>query len=127
MNTWGMRSWDNGSLQMPWELISMNSRRPNSALRPTDAKLGYAYHDVARALHGMGELQQARSYYEGKRYARESMAAHRFSFFEEQILSNDQSSVAGRSLLLQQRGDQDGADAMMRKADSIGVKTDVKD
>ena len=33
-------------------------------LKPDEAELAYAYHDVALGLHATGDLVQARSYYE---------------------------------------------------------------
>lgn len=99
-----------------------------AALHPTDAELGYAYHDVARALHGMGELKEARSYYEQAGAALEQARQHIDSaFLKNKYAATIKAIWQEEALLLRQAGDQVGADAMTRKADSIVVKTDVKD
>lgn len=97
------------------------------ALHPTDAELGYAYHDVARALHGMGELQQARSYYEQATATLEQARQHIDSaFLKNKYSATIKAVLQEEALLLQQAGDQNSADAMARKANSIVVNPDVK-
>jgi TonB family protein len=99
-----------------------------ATLKPTDAELAYAYRDIARALHGTGDLQQAKTYYE--RAVKTLEAAH--DHIESEFLKNKYSGTLKSVLrdyaaLLRQSGDPTTADAVEQKANSIVVKTDVKD
>ncbi len=99
-----------------------------TALKPTDAELAYAYRDVARALHGTGDLQQAKTYYERSVKTLETAHDHIESEFLKNKYSRTLKSVLrDYAALLRQSGDNAGADAAEQKANAIVVKTDVKD
>jgi RHS repeat-associated protein len=98
------------------------------ALKPTDAELAYAYRDVARGLHGVGDLQQARSYYEHATSTLELARDHIDSAF----LKNEYSHTMKTALqeyaqLLRQSGDSSGAEAAQQRADAIVVRDNLKD
>jgi TonB family protein len=99
-----------------------------AALTPTDAELAYAYRDVARGLHGTGDLQQARSYYERATNILEQARDHIDSAFLKNEYSRTMKTVVQEyALLLRQSGDSAGADAAEQRANSIEVKADLKD
>jgi len=99
-----------------------------ATLKPDEAELGYAYHDVALGLHGTGDLQQARSYYERAETTLEQAREHIDSaFLKNQYSGSIKSVLLDYVVLLRQSGDSSGADAAERKAKSIVVRTDLKD
>jgi TonB family protein len=98
------------------------------ALKPTDAELAYAYRDVAHGLHGTGDLQQARPYYEHAISTLELARDHIDSAFLKNEYSGTMKTVLQEyAALLRQSGDSAGADAAEQRANSIEVKTDLKD
>ncbi|HKN71900.1 MAG TPA: TonB family protein [Terriglobales bacterium] len=98
------------------------------ALKPSDAELAYAYRDVAHGLHGTGDLQQARPYYEHAISTLEQARDHIDSAFLKNEYSRTMKTVLQEyALLLRKSGDSSGADAAEQRAQSIEVKTDLKD
>ncbi len=98
------------------------------ALKPTEAELGYAYRDVARALRGTGDLQQARTQYEHAVKTLE--AAHDnidSEFLKNKYMGTLKSVLLEYALVLRQSGDEAAAGAAEKKADAIVVRTDLKD
>lgn len=99
-----------------------------AALKPTDAELAYAYRDVAHGLHGTADLQQARPYYEHAISTLEQARDHVDSAFLKNEYSRTMKTVLHEyAALLRQTGDSSGADAAEQRANSIEVKTDLKD
>lgn len=99
-----------------------------ATLKPDEAELGYAYHDVALGLHGTGDLQQARSYYERAETTLEQAREHIDSaFLKNQYSGSIKSVLLDYAVLLRQSGDSSGADAAEQKAKTIVVRTDLKD
>jgi tetratricopeptide (TPR) repeat protein len=99
-----------------------------ATLKPDEAELGYAYHDVALGLHGTGDLQQARSYYERAETTLEQAREHIDSaFLKNQYSGSIKSVLLGYAVLLRQSGASSGADAAEQKAKTIVVKNDLKD
>lgn len=98
------------------------------ALKPSDAELAYAYRDVAHGLHGTGDLQQARPYYEHAISTLEQARDHIDSAFLKNEYSRTMKTVLQEyAAILRQSGDSSGADAAEQRAQSIEVKTDLKD
>jgi TonB family protein len=90
------------------------------ALKPLDAELAYAYRDVARGLHGIGDLTQARSYYEHAVSTLEQARNNMDSAFLKNEYSRTMKSVLREyAVLLRQMGDTPGADAAEQRAKSI--------
>jgi len=99
-----------------------------ATLKPDEAELGYAYHDVALGLHGTGDLQQARSYYERAETTLEQAREHIDSaFLKNQYSGSIKSVLLDYAVLLRQSGDSSGADAAEQKAKTILVRTDLRD
>jgi TonB family protein len=99
-----------------------------ATLKPDEAELGYAYHDVALGLHGTGDLQQARSYYERAETTLDQAREHIDSaFLKNQYSGSIKSVLLDYAVLLRQSGDSSGADAAEQKAKTIVVRTDLKD
>jgi TonB family protein len=97
-------------------------------LKPSDAELAYAYRDVAHGLHGTGDLQQARPYCEHAISTLEQARGHIDSAFLKNEYSRTMNNVLQEyAALLRQSGDSSGADAAEQRAQSIEVKTDLKD
>lgn len=90
--------------------------------------MAYAYRDVARGLHGAGDLQQARSYYEQATSTLEQARDHIDSAFLKNEYSRTMKTVLQEyALLLRQSGDSSGADAAEQRANAIEVKADLKE
>ncbi len=91
-----------------------------TALKPTDAELGYAYHHVAVGYQATGDLRKAQSYYERAestlRAAREHMDG---DFFKNQYAKAIQSVLRDYIVLLQQTGQEDAAAKAKHRADAI--------
>jgi TonB family protein len=99
-----------------------------SKLKPYEAELGYAYHHVAMGLHATGDLSQARSYYELAETTLERAREHIGSeFLKNRYSASIKSVLTGYALLLRQSGDESGAQAAEAKANSIVVRTDLKE
>ncbi len=99
-----------------------------ATLKPDEAELGYAYHDVALGLHGTGDLQQARSYYERAETTLEQAREHIDSaFLKNQYSGSIKSVLLDYAVLLRQSGDSSGADAAEQKAKTIVIRTDLRD
>ncbi len=97
-------------------------------LGPTDAELGYAYRDVARAFHGTGELHQARSYYDRAEITLEQAQEHIGSaFLKNKYAATIKAVLQEKAILLRRIGDELAATAADQKASSIVVRTDLKD
>jgi TonB family protein len=98
------------------------------SLRQYEAELGYAYRDVARGLHATGDLKEARSNYELAENTLEEAHDHIESEFLKNKYSETLKSVLrDYALLLRQSGDTAAADAAEQKANSIVVRTNLKD
>jgi TonB family protein len=91
-----------------------------TALKPTDAELGYAYHHVALGYQTTGDLRKAQLYYERAestlRAAREHMDG---DFFKNQYAKAIQSVLRDYIVLLQQTGQVDAAAKTKQRADAI--------
>jgi TonB family protein len=99
-----------------------------ASLRPYEAELGYAYHDMGLALFATGDLQQSRSDYERAVNILEQARDHIDSaFLKNQYSSTMKTVLQEYALLLRKSGDSSGADAAEQRANSIEVKTDLKD
>lgn len=99
-----------------------------ASLRPYEAELGYAYHDMALALFATGDVQQSRQYYETAVSTLEQARDH----IESPFLKNEYSGTIKAVLqeyavLLRRTGDSIGADAAELRAKAIVVRTDLKD
>lgn len=99
-----------------------------TALKPTDAELAYAYRDVAHGLHGTGDLKQAQPYYEHAISTLEQACDHIDSAFLKNEYSRTMKTVLQEyALLLRQSGDSSGADAAEQRANAIEVRAELKD
>lgn len=99
-----------------------------AALKPTDAELAYAYRDVARGFHGTGDLPQARSSYEQAEKTLQLAQEHIGSaFLQNEYAKTMKSLLRDHAFLLRQLGDESGADAMDKKAESISIKANLED
>lgn len=99
-----------------------------ASLKPDEAELGYAYHDVALALFATGDLQQSRSDYETAITTLEQARDHIDSVFLKNEYSRSMKTVTLEyALLLRRSGDSSGADAAEQRANAIEVKADLKD
>jgi TonB family protein len=99
-----------------------------ASLHPYEAELGYAYHDIALALFATGDLQQSRSDYETAISTLEQARDHIDSaFLKNQYAGTMKTVLQEYALLLRKSGDSSGADAAEQRAQSIEVKTDLKD
>jgi TonB family protein len=99
-----------------------------AALKPTDAELAYAHRDVARGFHGTGDLPRARSSYEQAESTLERAQEHIGSaFLQNEYAKTMKSILRDHAFLLRQMGDESGAEAMDKKAESISIKADIKD
>ena len=97
-------------------------------LKLYEAELAYAYHDVALGLHATGDLSQARSYYDKSEATLEQARGRIDSeFLRDQYSAAIKSVLTDYAILLRQVGDESGAEAAERKANSIVVKTDLND
>ncbi|SRR5260221_8529222 len=89
------------------------------AVGPSSAELGNAYHDVALGLHATGDLTQARFNYEKSESTLEQARDHISSeFLKAKYSSAIKSVLTDYALLLRQMGDEPGALAAERKANS---------
>jgi tetratricopeptide (TPR) repeat protein len=96
-------------------------------LKPYEAELGYAYHDVAVALHATGDLSLARSYYELAEMTLERAREHIGSeFLKNEYSRSIKSVLTDYALLLRQSGEESQAKAAEAKANAIVVRTDLK-
>ena len=99
-----------------------------ASLRPYEAELGYAYHDVALALFATGDLQKSRSDYETAISTLEQARDHIDSVFLKNEYSRTMKTVTQEyALLLRRSGDSSGADAAEQRANAIVVRDDLKD
>lgn len=99
-----------------------------ASLRPYEAELGYAYHDIALALFATGDLQQSRSNYESAVSTLVQARDHIDSAFLKNEYSGTMKSVLQEyAALLRQSGDSLGADAAELRAKAIVVRADLKD
>jgi len=99
-----------------------------ASLRPYEAELGYAYHDVALEFYATGDVQQARSNYERAVSTLEQARDHIDSPFLKNEYSRTMKSVLLEyAALLRQSGDSLGADTAELRAKAIVVRTDLKD
>ncbi len=99
-----------------------------ASLRPYEAELGYAYHDMALALFATGDLQQSRSDYETAISTLEQARDHIESPFLKNEYSGTMKTVLQEyAVLLRRSGDSVGADAAELRAKAIVVRTDLKD
>lgn len=99
-----------------------------ASLKPDEAELGYAYHDMGLALFATGDLQQSRSNYERSMTTLEQARDHIDSaFLKNQYAGTMKTVLQEYALLLRKSGDSSGADAAEQRAQSIEVKTDLKD
>jgi len=99
-----------------------------ASLRPYEAELGYAYHDMALALFATGDLQQSRSDYETAISTLEQARDHIESPFLKNEYSGTMKTVLQEyAVLLRRSGDGVGADAAELRAKAIVVRTDLKD
>lgn len=98
------------------------------SLRPYEAELGYAYHDMALGLFATGDLQQSRSDYETAISTLEQARDHIESPFLKNEYSGTMKTVLQEyAVLLRKSGDSIGADAAELRANAIVVRTDLKD
>jgi TonB family protein len=99
-----------------------------AALKPTDAELAYAYRDVARGFRETGDMLRARSSYEAAEstllLAQEHM---RSAFLRNEYAKTMKSLLRDHALLLRQSGDEAGAEALDKKAQSISIETKLTD
>jgi tetratricopeptide (TPR) repeat protein len=99
-----------------------------ASLKPDEAELGYAYHDVALALFATGDLQKSRSDYETAISTLEQARDHIDSVFLKNEYSRTMKTVTQEyALLLRRSGDSSGADAAEQRANAIVVRDDLKD
>jgi TonB family protein len=99
-----------------------------TALNPTDAELAYAYRDVARGLHGTGDLSHARSSYEQAESTLKRAQEHIGSaFLQNEYAKTMKSILRDHAFLLRQMGDESGAETVDKRAESISIKPNVKD
>jgi TonB family protein len=99
-----------------------------ASLRPYEAELGYAYHDMGLALFATGDLQQSRANYERSVNTLEQARDHIDSAFLKNQYSGTMKTVLQEyALLLRKSGDSAEADAAEQRANSIEVKADLKD
>jgi TonB family protein len=99
-----------------------------ASLRPYEAELGYAYHDMALALFATGDLQQSHSDYETAISTLEQARDHIESPFLKNEYSGTMKTVLQEyAVLLRRSGDSIGADAAELRAKAIVVRTDLKD
>jgi TonB family protein len=99
-----------------------------ASLRPYEAELGYAYHDMALTLFATGDLQQSRSDYETAISTLEQARDHIESPFLKNEYSGTMKTVLQEyAVLLRRSGDSVGADAAELRAKAIVVSTDLKD
>jgi len=97
-------------------------------LHPFEAELGYAYRDVAVGLLATGDLNQADSYYQQAEGTLEQAREHIDSAFLKNKYSQTIKSVLqDHALLLRKMGKDREAEVMEKKAESIVVRTDLKD
>jgi TonB family protein len=99
-----------------------------ASLRPYEAELGYAYHDMALALFATGDLQQSRSDYQTAITTLEQARDHIDSAFLKNQYSGTMKTVLQEyALLLRKSGNGAEADSAEQRANSIEVKADLKD
>jgi tetratricopeptide (TPR) repeat protein len=99
-----------------------------ASLRPYEAELGYAYHDMGLALFATGALQQSRSDYEHAVKTLEQARDHIDSQFLKNEYARTMKTVLQEyALLLRKSGDSSGADAAEQRAQAIEVKSKLKD
>jgi TonB family protein len=99
-----------------------------ASLRPYEAELGYAYHDMALALFATGDLKQSRSDYETAISTLEQARDHIESPFLKNEYSGTMKTVLQEyAVLLRRSGDSVGADAAELRAKAIVVRTDLND
>jgi TonB family protein len=97
-------------------------------LEQHNSEFAYALRDVARALHGSGDFETSRIYYER---AQASLILAR-DHIESEFLKNEYSKALRRILfeyaaLLRQSGNHAGSDAAEKKAQGIVIKSGLKD
>lgn len=91
-----------------------------TALKPTDAELGYAYHHVAVAYQATGDNQKAQLYYERAASTLEKARQHMDSdFFKNEYAKALQSVLRDYIVLLQQTGQTDAAAKAQQRADDL--------
>lgn len=91
-----------------------------TALKPTDAELGYAYHHVAIGYQATGDTQKAQLYYERAESTLEKAREHMDSdFFKNEYAKALQSVLRDYIVLLQQTGQTDAATKAQKRADAI--------
>lgn len=99
-----------------------------AVLKATDAELGYTYRDVARAFHGLGDLQQALSHYDRAEATLEQAREHiHSSFLKNQYSAKIKSVLQEKAIVLRKMGNEQAASAADQKANSIVVRSDLKD
>jgi TonB family protein len=99
-----------------------------ASLKPYEAELGYAYHDMALALFATGDLQQSRSDYQTAISTLEQARDHIDSaFLKNQYAGMMKTVLQEYALLLRRSGDGVEADAAEQRAKSIEVMADLKD
>jgi TonB family protein len=98
-----------------------------TSLQPYEAELAYAYRDVAHGLYATGDLSQAHSYYERAVNTLEQARDHIGSaFLKNEYAGTEKTLLQEHAKLLRQMGDNTGAEATEQKAQSIVVRTDLK-
>lgn len=99
-----------------------------ASLKPDEAELGYAYHDMGLALFATGDLQKSRSDYETAISTLAQARDHIDSaFLKNQYAGTMKTVLQEYALLLRKSGDGAEADAAEQRAKSIEVKADLKD
>jgi tetratricopeptide (TPR) repeat protein len=95
---------------------------------PTDAVLAYAYRDVARGFRETGDMLRARSSYEAAESTLQLALEHtRSAFLRNEYIKTMTSLLRDHALLLRQSGDEAGAEALDKKAQSISIATELTD
>ena len=94
-----------------------------TALKPTDAELGYAYHHVAVGYQATGDTRKAQLYYERAESTLEKAREHMDSdFFKNEYAKALQSVLRDYIVLLQQTGQTDAAAKTQKRADASPTK-----
>jgi TonB family protein len=99
-----------------------------ASLKPYEAELGYAYHDMALALFATGDVRQSRSDYETAISTLEQARDHIESpFLKNEYSGTTKTVLQEYAVLLRRSGDSVGADAAELRAKAIVIRTDLKD
>lgn len=94
-----------------------------ASLKPYEAELGYAYHHVALAYHGAGDLVQARAYYQHAettlREAREHIDS---DFLKNEYTKTIKKVLENHLLLLRQTGQEEAAAGVQQRLEAVSGK-----